>query len=40
MSFLVDKFTSSQVDSFANHKVQSSMFKAQSLCLLHRETVQ
>ena len=40
MSFLVDKFMSSQVDSFANHKVQSSMFKAQSLCLLHCEAVQ
>ena len=39
MSFLVDKFTSSRVDSFANHKVQSSIFKVQSSRLLHGETV-
>lgn len=40
MSFLVDKFTSSRVDSFANHKVQSSIFKVQSSRLLHGKTVQ
>ena len=39
MSFLVDKFTSSRVDSFANHKVQSSIFKVQSSRLLHGEAV-
>ena len=40
MSFLVDKFTSSRVDSFANHKVQSSNLKVQSLWILYREAVE